>query len=157
MLDVEGLSRWQANFPNLKELWIISPAFRDDKQPHLRASIADNLKRGVRFLYFLGKADLEEGKPFWLFLRRLAAELRKSSAQVEKQIQAIPLDETERRWITSDLFLANPTDPVTRAGFVGLRYDQANRFAFRMSDWDVEVTVGSISPLVVKKLGKERL
>lgn len=157
ILDLEGLAAWQADFPDLQELWIVSSSFQHDKEPSLRAAVLANLKRGVRHLYFVRKTDLEEGKPFWLFLRRLAADVKKSKAHLDQQVRAVPLEEAELRWLAADLILANPTDPETRSGFVGVRHNQATRFAFPLSAWDIERAVNSLLPFVVKKLGKEWL
>jgi transcriptional regulator with XRE-family HTH domain len=152
ILDLEGLARWQREFPKLKELWIVSPHFQDDKDPGLREAVVHNLGRGVRHFYFVPKIDLEEGRPFWLFLRRLAQDHPPLRNRLQKQVHGVGLDEAELRWIATDLIIANPTDPASRTAFVGLRHDRALKFACRMSDLDAESAVHGIMPFLTKRL-----
>lgn len=152
MLDLEGLAAWHRSFPDLKEIWASGDLFLDDRIPLLHGTILENLKRGVRFLFFVDKRDLDEGKPFWLFLKRLQAGIR--SVKVQQQIRTVPLEEAELRWITSDFLLANPTDPSSRAGFLALRSSQSARFAFRMADRQVEAIVAGFVPFLIKKIGR---
>jgi transcriptional regulator with XRE-family HTH domain len=152
ILDAEGLARWQREFPKLKELWIVTPHFQDDKNAALRQTVVHNLERSVRHFYFVPKIDLEEGRPFWLFLRRLAQDHPALRSRPQKQIHAIGLDEAELRWIVSDLLIANPTDPATRTGFVGIRHDRALQFACRMSGLDIEAAVSGIMPFLAKRV-----
>lgn len=151
LLDVEGLARWQQEFPKLKELWLVTPHFQDDKSLALRDAVIQNLNRGVRYFYFVPKIDLEEGHPFWLFLRRLAQDHPVLRNRLQKQIHGVGLDETELRWIASDLIIANPTDPATRTAFIGLRRDRVLRFACRISDLDAEAIVQGIMPFLTKR------
>jgi len=151
VLDLEGLARWQREFPGLKELWIVSPQFQDDKNLTLRNAVIHNLGRGVRYFYFVPKIDLEEGRPFWFFRRRLIQDQPTLRKRVEKQIHGIGLDEAELRWIATDLVVANPTDPATRTGFVGLRHDRAMTFACRMSGLDAEAAVQGVMPFLAKR------
>ena len=152
VLELEGLAAWQRSFPDLNEIWASGELFLDDRIPLLHTPVLENLKRGVRFLFFVDKHDLEEGKPFWLFLKRLQAEVR--SAKVQQQIRAVPLEEAELRWITSDFLLSNPTDPSTRAGFLVIRSSQSVRFAFRIVDRQVEAMVAAFIPFLIKKIGR---
>jgi len=151
MLDVEGLARWQREFPKLKEVWVVTPQFQDDRNAALRETVIHNLGRGVKFFYFLPKSDLEEGRPFWLFLRRITHDHPALRSRVQKQMLGIGLEEPELRWLLTDLIVANPTDPATRTGFVGLRHDRALTFARRMSDLDAESAVHGIMPFLAKR------
>jgi transcriptional regulator with XRE-family HTH domain len=151
LLGLEGLARWQREFPKLKELWNVSPHFQDDKDPGLREAVVHNLGRGVQYFYFVPKIDLQEGRPFWLFLRRLAQDHPALRNRFQKQIHGVGLDEAELRWIAADLIIANPTDPATRTGFVGLRDDRALSFARRMSSLDAEAVVQGIMPSLAKR------
>lgn len=151
LLDVDGLARLQRELPKLKELWIVTPHFQDDKNATLREAVVHNLGRGVRYTYFVPKVDLEEGRPFWLFLRRLAQDHPALRNRLQKQIHSVGLDEAELRWIAADLTIANPTDPATRTGFIGLRHDRATTFACRMSDLDAEAAAQGIMPYLTKR------
>ena len=153
MLDVDGLARWQREFAKLKELWIVTPHFQDDKNATLREAVIHNLGRGVQYFYFVPKIDLDEGRPFWLFLRRLAQDHPNLRNRRGKQIHGVGLDETELRWIMADLLIANPTDPATRTGFVGLRHDRALQFACRMSNLDAEAAAHGIMPFLATRAG----
>ena len=151
ILDVEGLARWQREFPQLKELWIVTPHFQDDKDAALRETVIHNIGRGVRYFYFVPGVALEEGRPFWLFLRRLVQDQSTLRTRIQKQIHGVGLGEAELRWIVSDLIVANPTDPATRTGFIGIRQDHALKFACRMSGLDVEAAVQGILPFLAKR------
>jgi transcriptional regulator with XRE-family HTH domain len=153
VLDLEGLAAWQRSFPDLQEVWASGALFLDDRFPLLHTSVRENLKRGVRFLFFVDKSDLDEGKPFWLFLNRLHGDVR--SSKVQQQTRTLPLEEAELRWVTSDFILANPTRPSTREGFLTIRSSQSGRFAFRMADQQVESVVAGLVPFVVKKIGRK--
>ena len=151
LLDMDGLARWQREFPKLKELWIVTPHFQDDKNATLREAVIHNLGRGVQYFYFVPKVDLEEGRPFWLFLRRLAQDHPALRNRVQKQLHGVGLEEAELRWIVTDLMIANPTDPASRTGFVGFRQDRAIQFACRMSDLDAEAAAQGIMPFLAKR------
>jgi transcriptional regulator with XRE-family HTH domain len=152
VLDLEGLAAWQRSFPDLKEVWASGDLFLDDRIPLLHGSVLENLKRGVRFFFFMDKRDLDEGKPFWLFLHRIYGEVR--SSKVQQQIRTLPLEEAELRWMTSGFMLTNPTDASTRTGFLVIRSSQSARFAFRMADRQVEATTSALVPFLVKKIGR---
>jgi transcriptional regulator with XRE-family HTH domain len=157
ILDLPGLARWQREFRRLKELWIVAPHFQDDKDPALREAVIHNLGRGVRSFYFIRKTDLDEGRPFWLFLRRLAQDYPALKNRLQKQIHGVGLEEAELRWLMTDLMIANPTEPASRTGFVGLRQDHAMKFACRMSTIDAEAAVHGIMPFLAKRSRKKVL
>ncbi len=151
ILHVAGLAKWQKDFPKLKELWMVAQQFQDDKDPALRDAVIHNLGRSVHFFYFVRKTDIDEGRPFWLFLRRLAQDHPSLRNRLQKQIHGIGLDESELRWLLTDFIVANPGDPATRTGFIGLRHDHAMKFARRMSNLDVEAAVHGIMPFLTKR------
>jgi len=153
ILDTDGLARWQREFPKFKELWIVTPHFQDDKNAALRDAVIHNLGRGVKYFYFVPKIDLDEGRPFWLFLRRLSQDHPALRNRVSRQIHGVGLDEAELRWIVTDLLIANPTDPAMRTGFIGFRHDHALKFACRMSNLDTEAAVHGIMPFLAKRFG----
>jgi len=117
---------------------MVSPQFQDDRNAVLREAVVHNIGRGARYCYFVPKLDLEDGRPFWLFLHRLAQDHTTLRNRLQKQIHGIGLEEAELRWLLIDLIIANPLDPATRAGFIGLRNDRTMKFASGMSSLDVE-------------------
>ena len=74
-----------------------------------------------------------------------------------KQIHGVGLDEAELRWIVTDLLIANPADPATRTGFVGIRHDHALQFTCRMSNLDAEAAAHGIMPFLATRAGREVL
>jgi transcriptional regulator with XRE-family HTH domain len=157
ILDVEGLARWQREFPKLKDLWIVTSRLMDDRITPVREAVVHNLRRGVRYSYFVPKLDLEDARPFWLFLHRLAQDYPNLRNRLQKQVQRVGLEEAELRWILTDLIIANPTDPATRTAFVGIRKEGAVKFACRMSDFDAESAVHGILPFLARRARQDML
>ena len=97
VLDMDGWAKWQTRFPNLSELWIVVPGFLDAKEP-LRSAVLYNLRRGVRYVYFVREADIEKGGKFWLLQQQLASIQPDITADVvQRQMIAVPLGEEELR------------------------------------------------------------
>jgi hypothetical protein len=152
VLDEEGLAAWLSGFHSLKELWIVGTSLPESRNPALETALRSNLKRGVRLFFFLRKADVQEGGPLWMLSRRWVQDQPTLKTKVQRQVHRIGLEESEARWITSDLVIGNPSDPRARVGFVGIRQERALKFACRMSSLDVEAAVHAIMPFLAKRV-----
>src|SRR5262245_2235534 len=133
ILDVEGIANWQRAVEGLESFWVIAPYFLDDEDERMLRAVVDNLKRGVRYTYFIHR-DTEAR--FEAFRERLASE-GGSRVKVEKLAQALWIPPGAFTWLHADYVVADPKARSRAVGFLNLRHHGKTRFALRLPDPDL--------------------
>lgn len=158
VLDMEGMARWQAEFPGLTEYWVVAPNFLDDTHEKIGRAAAKNLARGVHIVYFIRQEDADEGGRFWEAKRLLENfEPRVDSDILERQVHSVALDREILRWINTDLVIANPTPSPNQAtaGFSTIRYRGVPILSTRLSDEDLRDVTNALRPFVKAHLARQ--
>src|ERR1051325_345321 len=76
VLNLSGVLKWTAGFPELKQLWVVAPNFLDDENVDVFESVCDNIiRRSVTTVYFVIDTDAEEGGRFWSLKERFSKRL----------------------------------------------------------------------------------
>jgi len=122
------LAEWEGRYPGLKEFWVIAPNFLGDKSDEIQQAMISNLKRKVRYKYFLRSlADFQR-------LQKFAEEKLKNPVKwlvdIYDHIEAVllvkgtPGQIGESFCFDRNFFVANPTLPDRE----GYRLIESNEF-----------------------------
>jgi hypothetical protein len=117
-LTRQDLGRWEKEFENLEEFWVVAPNFLGDRFDEFFEAMRYNLwerNPPTKYFYFLSSfTDLQR-------LRQLVDQLSKKIERDVKEINAVVFWNEK---IVRDLppgiersFIANPQDPKSRAGY----------------------------------------
>lgn len=159
ILDVEGNSEWQKNFPGLEQFWVIVPNFVELTDPNIRQAVVFNLKRGAKYFYFVAPEDLKPplGR-LWVLkqsLPQLDPEI--TEKMVSEQIIEVKLDKHALIWLPVDLVIANPHRAGEAEGFVIIRKRGTPVFSIKMERTDLVRVIDELSRYVAGRVGAERV
>lgn len=102
LLTVPELAEWEREFSNLSEFWVAAPNFLGDQDPEVERAMVANLKKGVKYLYFLrSNADAKRWLSFKNGLEKKGCETKKMRAYV------IGFRDRDK-WHDNIAFIANP-------------------------------------------------
>ncbi|HET6201559.1 MAG TPA: helix-turn-helix domain-containing protein [Planctomycetota bacterium] len=141
ILDVEGIANWQRSVEGLESFWVIAPYFLDDEDDRLLGAVVENLKRGVRYTYFIYR-DAETR--FRALQDKLHALVGKGG-RLREPVTAVWLPPGALTWLHADYVVANPTQRARAVGFQNLRHYGKTRFAFRLPDPDLLELVDKVN------------
>jgi transcriptional regulator with XRE-family HTH domain len=159
ILDVEGNSEWQKNFPNLEQFWVVVPNFVELTDANVRKAVINNLKRGVKYFYFVAAEDLEPplGR-LWVLknsLPQIDSELTEET--INEQIIEVILDKHALIWLPVDLVIANPHKSSEAEGFVITRKQGSPVFSIKMEPSDLARVTDELSRYIAGKVGAGRV
>jgi class 3 adenylate cyclase len=157
--DVSELAGWEGNYRDLHDFWVVTPNFLGDKKEEVRFAMIKNLRRGVRYTYFLRSyADFQRLKNF---ARSLGEEMR-DAIDIRDRIKAVLLTSDvsgrlsgiERNVYEDDFFIANPTHQHTE-GYRLLTESRHTREicgATQLYKPEIEKIVKLLKPLVDERM-----
>lgn len=135
--SLQELAEWERQTGATK-LWIVTPAFQDNRAPELLSAVAVLLAAGTQVEYFVPdhELDLHGGWP------RLVARLREILAgkrEWQSRLIAHGLRDEELRWLTSSVVIAHIASGSDHAieGYLILDQDGRPALGVRMSHEDV--------------------
>ena len=159
ILDVEGNSEWQKNFPNLEQFWVIVPNFVELTDTKVRKAVVSNLKRGVKYFYFVAAEDTESPLGRLWVLKQTLPQLDPNITEkmISEQIVEVTLDKHALIWLPVDLVIANPHKPSEAAGFVIIRKRGSPVFSIKMERSDLGRVIDELGRYVAGKVGAGRV
>jgi hypothetical protein len=136
ILDLEGVAAWESWFPQLAAFWIIAANAVDDQDAEIFNAIIHNLRRGVRYTYFVPAREVDTGGSFWQLQRALAKVLGETIAN--NGVQAVALDDNDLPLYTS-YAIANPHRRNETVGFEYVEVGGKAALALRMATWRLKI------------------
>ncbi len=142
ILDMGGIAQWLDNFPELEEVWVVSPKyFFDNLLTH--DVICQKLVEGVKVCFFVDDENIEKGKDYRSYLNfqlehTLGLKNKKARNKIiDSHVLDVCLNVGDLRWLNMDFIVANPKPPFDGIGFGILRIDRFPSFAFRLDETEV--------------------
>ena len=152
LLGINGLAEWERNYKGLEVLWIVAPNFLDDKDHRIREAVIQNIKKGVRYVYFIPEEETHTGRRFWALHREICAALPDMGGEeIEKQMISVKLEREEAGWITTNFIIANPHLNDQAVGFMNVRRKGVPTFAIRMPDIELGKMIGHLTRVATLK------
>jgi hypothetical protein len=136
VLDLQGVATWEKDFPELEAFWVIAANTVDDQDAEIFNVIIQNLRRGVRYTYFVPGREVDTGGSFWQLQRALAKVVGETIAN--NQVQAVPLDDNDLPLYTS-YAIANPHRRNETVGFEYVEVGGKTALALRMANWRLKI------------------
>jgi hypothetical protein len=121
VLDMEGLALWERHFPGLKSCWIIAQQFIDTEATFFADAVAENLRRGVRYTFFLPEELIGATRDFQHLKDRLVEDSGITRKTVDELLVGVPLNKHMRGLLQHDYVIANPLRWVEAVGFLCVR------------------------------------
>jgi transcriptional regulator with XRE-family HTH domain len=128
VIDAAGIATWQRSVPGLESFWVIAPYFLDDEDERVLEAVVENLRRGVRYTYFIYPSARAR---FAALLERFRARIG-GRAKLRAPPEAVFLPPGAVPWLHADYIVANPTQRSRAVGFQNLRHLGKTRFALRL-------------------------
>ncbi len=141
ILDVAGIARWQRSMESLGTMWVIAPSFPDDEADGVLEAVAHNLRRGVRYTYFISAESEARFESLRSELQERVGEVR----DVAGAARPVFLPSAALPWLHADYLIANPDRRAEAIGFQKLRSLGKTRFAFRLAPPDLLELVDRLS------------
>lgn len=135
VLDVLAMAKWQERFKNLREFWVIAPNFLDDHNDGIQDAVVKNLKRNVRYLYFIHDKDTPR---FNVLKKKLEMRMGKPLGE---QVQARELPRGEEGsdvWLGTFYIVANPDSSEEAVAYECIRKHGWTVLATRLDDYDTK-------------------
>lgn len=152
ILDVQGLAEWQTKFENLSEYWVVTPRFVDLDNDNIREAVIFNLRRDVKYVYFVRATDTDEDGKFLVLKNTLARIAPDIKEKIIHLVRSVVIPEAYLKWINTDIVIANPMSkkPI---GFSSIRRQGMPLYGIRMTDVDAANLVDRISSFAAEATG----
>jgi len=146
ILDVDGIAQWQRSITTLKEFWVVAPNFLDDKNDAIRAAVVSNIRKRVRYVYFLDHDGYYSFKKLRDLLRNELSQATDASvlSELNKLTLAYRLPVAADIWLHSDYIIAHYDDDRKTIGFQNLRHEGKTSLAIRIHESDLSPLVKAI-------------
>ncbi len=149
VLDIEGLAKWQKDFPDLKEFWVISPSFIDNSNKIIIEAVIDNLNEDVHYFYFVNENDVGKGGKFNILLNtliRLACNLTTPISEdvVRNLVTPVKIPQNDIGLIQTDIVIANPQS-LNAVGYRSIRHNGIPAFGVRIADEELSTIIGQLA------------
>lgn len=158
LLKVPQLATWETICRKNSEFWVVTGNFLGDIDPDVREAMIINLKKGVRYTYFLRTyADLGRLR---LFISDLSAHVEKNVVEQITPVLMYRNDDVTREQSQiihgNDYFIKSPSIPNERSGYIIRRNKLGDSLPIGepMTQDNIQLVVDELSPIfALKSLG----